>query len=57
MVLASQPGGLGQPLGGPAGRGAQSTTAHLLGPEDLDDGIDEGRLAHARTTGDDQHLG
>ena len=51
--LGLHAGRLGQPLGGAAGGGAQQA-AHLLGPQDQQDGVDQRRLADARPAGDDQ---
>ena len=53
MVLASTPVASDSRL---AARpvGAHSRHAHLLGPQDEQDGVDERRLAHARPAGDDE---
>ena len=51
--LGLHAGRLGEPLGGATGRGAQQA-AHLLGPQDEQDGVDQRGLAHARPAGDDQ---
>ena len=45
--LGLQPGGLAQPLGRPAGGGRQRDGGGL-GLEDLEDGVDQRRLADAR---------
>ena len=37
--------------------GAQSSSVDVLGGEDAQDGLDDGRLADARAAGDDQDLG
>ena len=50
------PGGLAHPPGGPAGRRAQREL-DALGGQDAQDGVDDGRLAHARPAGDDDRLG
>ena len=55
MVLASNPGGFGHALGGTARRGAQRQ-AHALGGEDAQDRVDDGRLAHTGSAGDDEDL-
>ena len=55
-VLASVPGGLAQPLGGPAGRCRQGDGGRL-GRQDLEDAVDQGGLADARPAGDHQQLG
>ena len=47
-----QAGGLGQALGGTAGRGTQQHV-HLLGLEDLQNTRDDGGFADPRPTGDD----
>ena len=36
--------------------GAHSRQVHALGGEDAQDRVDDGRLAHARAAGDDEHL-
>ncbi len=46
-------GGLGQAARGPAGRSAQEA-AHLLGPEDAQDGVDQRGFAHARAAGNNE---
>ena len=49
-------GRLGHPLGGAAGRRAEQQL-HVLGGQDAQDRVDDGRLADAGPAGDDQHLG
>ena len=51
-----EPGGLRHPFGCAAGRRAKQQ-GHALGVQDAQDGVDDGRLAHARTAGDDHGLG
>ena len=51
-----EPGGLRHPFGCAAGRRAKQQ-GHALGVQDTQDGVDDGRLAHARTAGDDHGLG
>jgi len=46
-------GRFGQPLGRPPGGGAEQAP-DFLGAEDKQDGVDQGRLAHARSAGDDE---
>jgi hypothetical protein len=53
--LGFQPGGLGQALGRPAGGGGEQHI-DLLGAQDLDQAVDQGRLAHPGAAGDDGHL-
>ena len=55
MVLASAVRGFRQPLGGPPRRGAQQDL-HALGPDDLQDAVDDGRLADPRPAGDHRDL-
>ena len=50
----SKPCGFREPFGCPPGRCTQQA-AHLLGRQDFQDGIDQGRLADAGSAGDDQH--
>ena len=54
--LRLKTGALGQALGGTAGRRAERDRDGLR-EQDLEDGVDQGRLADARAAGDDQHLG
>ena len=54
--LGRQTRRLRHPFGGPAGRGRKNDS-QLLGPHDLDDGVDDRGLAHARAAGDDHDLG
>ena len=56
MVLASKPVASVMRL---AARpvGAHSSKLHALRRENAQDGVDDGRLADARSAGDDQHLG
>src|ERR1700737_1321679 len=54
--LRLDPGALGQALGGTTGGGAERDR-HGLRQQDLEDGVDQSRLADARTAGDYQHLG
>ena len=56
MVRRLPPGALGQALGGAAGRRAERDPAPLAA-SDLQDRVDQGRLADARAAGDHQHLG
>ena len=51
-----EPGGLCHPFGGTAGRRAEKQ-GHARGAQDAQDRVDDGRLAHARTAGDDHGLG
>ena len=51
--LGLDAGGFGQAFGGPAG-GRAKQTIHFLGPQNQQDGIDQGRLADARAAGDDE---
>ena len=53
--LGLQAGGLGEPLGRTSGRGAQQDV-ELFGREDLQDAVDQGRLAGARAAGDDERF-
>ena len=48
-------GGLAQPLGSAAGRRAQHHV-HVLGDQDAQDAVHEGRLAYPRTAGHDHDL-
>ena len=54
--MASNPVGLRHPFGGTTGRRAEHHS-HALGGQDAQDGVDDGRLAHARPAGDDHGLG
>src|SRR6266446_921444 len=54
--LRLDPGALRQPLGGTTGRGTKRDR-HGLREQDLEDGVDQGRLTDARTAGDHQHFG
>ena len=54
--LGLEPGCLGHALGGAAGRRAEQEP-HALRRENAQNGFDDGGLAHARSAGDDQHLG
>ena len=54
--LRPEPGALSQAFRGTAGRGAERDSDGLR-EKDLEDGVDQGRLADARTAGDHQHLG
>ena len=53
--LCFEPGGLAHPLGRAPGRRAQQEIYVLRG-QDSQDGIDNGRLAHAWPAGDDRYL-
>src|SRR6267378_2849198 len=50
------PGALGEALGGTTGGGAERDRDGL-GERDLEDGVDQSRLANAGPAGDYQHLG
>ena len=54
--LRLDPGALGQAFRGTAGRCTERDSDGLR-EKDLEDGVDQGRLADAGTTGDHQHLG
>ena len=54
--LRLEPSALGQAFGGTAGRRTERDCDGLR-EQDLEDGVDQGCLANARTAGDHQHLG
>ena len=54
--LGLQPGAFRQPLRRPASRGGQQRL-DALGPEDRQDGADDGGLADARSAREDEQLG
>jgi len=54
--LRLEPGALGQAFRSTTGRRTERDSDGLR-EKDLEDGVDQGRLADARTAGDQQHLG
>ena len=54
--LRLEPGALGQAFRSTTGRRTERDSDGLR-EKDLEDGVDQGRLADARTAGDHQHLG
>src|ERR1700736_5184671 len=54
--LRLEPGALREAFGGPAGWSAERDCDGLR-EQDLEDRVDQGRLANARTAGDHQHFG